>query len=191
MGLKWIAYGAADSARHKSLIAAVELPYNCNVIYAHAGGLVNKKQRDEIVAKFTKKFGDNRMVMLGNMLLEYSMAQNKCDICSFKHAPALDVKIDERISLALMYGAGAKKLQEMLGAIRLSNGDVVSIGDIWMIFPMPSDGISEEELADVDMAKADEEWGPNGETVREMIRNLYHCKTDEEVNKYVRRYLAS
>ena len=55
----------------------------------------------------------------------------------------------------------------------------------------PYNGISEKEQADVDMAKADEEWGPNGETVREMIRNLYHCKADEEVNKYVRRYLAS
>ena len=71
---------SADSTRHKSLIPPVELPYNCNVIYAHAGGLVNKKQRDEIVAKFTKKFGNNRMVMLGSMILEYSLAQNKCDI---------------------------------------------------------------------------------------------------------------
>lgn len=152
---------------------------------------MDKKQRDEIVAKFTKKFGDNRTVMLGSMILDYSIAQNKCDVCFFKHPPALDVKIDERISLALMYGAGGKKLQEMLGAIRLSNGDVVSLGDIWMIFPMPPDGISEQELAAVDMAKGEEEWGPNGETIREMIKNLYQCKTDEEVDKYVRRYLAS
>ena len=55
----------------------------------------------------------------------------------FKRKPALNVKIDQKLSLALMYGAGPKKLQEMLDNISLSDGQVVSFSEIWVILPMP------------------------------------------------------
>jgi hypothetical protein len=90
-----------------------------------------------------------------------------------------------------MYGGGAEKLQQMLEQISLSNGEVVSFAKIWTIFPMPQGGIAEEELAAVDLSGGDDVSGPNGETVREMIRAVYHCESKEEEDKFLRRYLAS
>ena len=99
--------------------------------------------------------------------------------------------IGQQINLALMYGAGAKKLQEMLENIKLSDGDKISIGEIWTINPMPSGGFSKEGLDSVDMAEAEQVAGPNGETLREMIKNTYHCESRDEEDYYLRRYMAS
>ena len=86
-----------------------------------------------------------------------------------------------------MYGAGAEKLKELLERIELSNGDRVSITEIWTLTPMPPDGFSEEELNAVDLSAADQKTGPNRETIREMIRQTYHCESSAEKEKYVRR----
>jgi len=144
----------------------------------------------EIIEKIEKEFG-SRMGFLGYQILMLSMAGQKCDITFFKKKPAIDVKIDQQINLALMYGSGAKKLQEMLENIKLSNGDSVSIGEIWTINSMPKGGFTKEELASVDMTEAEQEAGPKGETLREMIKNTYHCKSKDEEDYYLRRYIAS
>ncbi len=151
---------------------------------------VDEKEKAEMMKTLKARFGD-AMGMLGFMVLELSVSGQPCDVTFRNKPPALDVKIDQTITLALMYGAGAKKLQEMLNNISLSNGDVVSLGEIWTIHPMPVDGISEEDLAAVDLSDGEEVSGPNGETVREMIRDVYHCKSKEEEDKFLRRYLAS
>ena len=103
----------------------------------------------------------------------------------------IDVTLDARIAFGLMYDADPKKMKELLPKIRLSNGDTVSLDEIWVVFPMPEGGFTEGELKGVDLALGEEQWGPNGETVREMIRNVYHCESDEEEEKFLRRYLAS
>jgi hypothetical protein len=149
-----------------------------------------EKEKAEMMKKLTARFGD-AMGMLAFMVLELSLSGQPCDVTFHDKPPALDVKIDQKISLALMYGAGAKKLQDMLSNISLSNGDVVSIGEIWTVHPMPVDGIPQEELAGVDLAEGEEQFGPNGETLREMIRNVYHCGSKQEEDKFLRRYLAS
>jgi len=56
---------------------------------------------------------------------------------------------------------------------------------------MPVGGLSEKELAAVDLGEGEQRFGPNGETLREMIRNVYHCKTNDEEELFLRRYLAS
>ena len=144
----------------------------------------------EMIAKLEKEFG-SRLGFLGHQILMLSMTGQKCDITFFKKKPAIDVKIDQQINLALMYGAGAKKLQDMLENIKLSNGDSVGIGEIWTINPMPPGGYSKKELDSVDMTEAEQVAGPNGETLREMIKNTYHCKSKDEEDYYLRRYIAS
>ena len=150
----------------------------------------NEKEKIEMMEKLKARFGDGRG-MLAHILLQLSMSGQPCDVTFFDRPAALDVKIDQKITIALMYGAGAEKLQEMLEQISLSNGDVVSFGKIWMIFPMPAGGISKEELAAVDLSDGEEQFGPNGETIREMIHNVYHCKSKKEEEEFLRRYLAS
>jgi len=88
-----------------------------------------------------------------------------------------------------MCGAGAKKLQEMLENISLSNGRVVSFSDIWMVLPMPERGFTADQLAGVDLKDGEEKAGLNGETIRKMIRDIYHCKSREEEDRFLRRYL--
>jgi hypothetical protein len=146
--------------------------------------------KSEMMKRLKERFGDP-MGMLGFMILDLSVSGQPCDVTFRKKPAALDVTIDNKISLALMYGAGARKLQEMLESIHLSNGDVVSINEIWTVHPMPEGGISEEELAAADLSDGEEQFGPNGETIREMIRNVYHCKSKEEEDRFLRRYLAS
>ena len=120
-----------------------------------------------------------------------SMTGQPCDVTFYKRRPALDVKIDSAISKALIQGANTQQLREMMDQIQLSNGDVISIHDIWTINSMPKEGVPKEAIETVDMSDADIPAGPNGETIREMIRATYFCKTKEEEDYYVRRYLAS
>jgi hypothetical protein len=56
---------------------------------------------------------------------------------------------------------------------------------------MPQAGFSEDELAAVDLAEAEEPAGPNGETLRKMIRDTYHCKDRDQEDYYLRRFIAS
>lgn len=144
----------------------------------------------DMIAKLEKEFG-SRLGFLGHQILLLSMTGQKCDITFFKKKPAINVKIDPQINLALTYGAGSKKLKEMLENIRLSNGDKVSIGEIWTINPIPSGGFSKEELDSVDTTEGELIAGPNGETLREMIKNTYHCETRDEEDYYLRRFIAS
>jgi hypothetical protein len=119
------------------------------------------------------------------------MTGQPCNVTFFKRKPALGVKISQKIDVALMYGAGAQKLKELLERIELSNGDRVSIVEIRTLNPMPAKGFSEEELAAVDLSEADTEVGPSGETLREMIRETYHCESLAEEEKFLRRFIAS
>jgi hypothetical protein len=148
---------------------------------------MNKKK---VMENLDKHFGGPTGILI-HQIMHLSMTEQLCDITFRKTKPAIDVKIDPKIALALMYGAGAKKMQEILSNIRLSNGVTTSLKEIWVVFPMPGKGFTEDELNEVDLALGEDKWGPNGETVREMIRNVYHCKSKEEEEKFLRRYLAS
>ncbi|TLS17237.1 MAG: hypothetical protein FDZ72_15250 [Betaproteobacteria bacterium] len=145
---------------------------------------------NEIMRKIEEEFG-SRMAFLGNQILMLSLTGQPCDVTFYKKKPALNVKIDQKLHIAIMYGAGAAKLKAMLESIHLSNGDRVSIAEIWTVNPMPADGLSEEDLAAIDLADGEEKVGPNGETLRQMVSETYHCATIAEEDFYLRRFIAS
>jgi hypothetical protein len=138
-----------------------------------------------------KEIFPTRESHLGGQITTLSRTGQPCDVTFYQRPPILDVVIDQKINLALMYGAGAKKLQEMLNAIHFSDGSVAGFGEIWTINPMPEDGIPEEELNAVDLASAEEPSGPQGETLRKMISETYHCKSRAEEDRFLRRFIAS
>jgi hypothetical protein len=148
------------------------------------------KEEQRLLKEMQKLYPD-RFSLLGKQILHFSLSGQLCDITFRDRGPILDVKIGQQITLALMYGAGPKKLKEMLENIPLSNGEHVSINDIWVIVPMPKGGIPQDELDAVDLSEGTKQAGPNGETVREMIRETYHCNSTEEEDRYLRRFLAS
>jgi len=145
---------------------------------------------NEAMRKIEEEFG-SRLAFLGYQIVMLSMTGQPCDITFYKRKPIINVTIDQQINLALMYGAGAKKLKEMLENIKLSNGETISIAEIWTINPMPKNGFTDEELAAVDLSEAEEKVGPNGETLRKMISDTYHCQSREEEDYYLRRFIAS
>ena len=145
---------------------------------------------NEMMKKIEEKFG-SRMAFLGNQLLMLSLTGQPCDVTFYKKKPALNVKIDQKLHIAIMYGADAEKLKEMLESIHLSNGERANIAEIWTVNPMPADGLSEEELAAVDLADGEEKVGPNGETLRKMVSETYHCATIAEEDFHLRRFIAS
>ena len=146
--------------------------------------------QNETMKKIQDQFG-SREAFLGYQLITLSMIGQPCDITFFNKAPVLDVVIDPQLNLAVAYGAGATKLLEKLTNLKLSNGQVVSIDDIWTVNPMPKGGLGDEDLAGVDLAAAEEKSGPNGETLRQMIRETYHCQNQDDEDYYLRRFIAS
>lgn len=51
--------------------------------------------------------------------------------------------------------------------------------------------VPEDELQAVDLFRAEEGVGPNGEKLRKMIGDTYHCASKEEEDYYLRRFIAS
>ncbi len=139
---------------------------------------------------FEEIFGP-RFTLLGRQLLTVSCFGRKCDITFFKSEPAIDVTVDQRLGLALCCGVGPEMFYKLLQDIRLSNGTVVQMSDIWTINAMPDGGFTEEELEGVDMSQGEEQIGPNGATLRQMIRDTYHCKSRDEEDYYLRRFIAA
>ena len=56
---------------------------------------------------------------------------------------------------------------------------------------MPAEGFQDGELEAVDLTSAEEKVGPNGETLRRMISETYHCSSREEEDEYLRRFISS
>ncbi len=154
----------------------------------------NDKEFKRGLHRLKEVFGD-RVSMLFHQLHYLAISGRPCDICTYSGKRYLDVEVDSNFVVVIMYGAGPRKLAEMLKEIKLSKKGhptaKVSIEDIWAINPMPIAGFSKDELDKVDMSKGEEKWGPEGETLREMIRNEYHCKDENEVDDFLRRFLAS
>lgn len=135
------------------------------------------------------RFGSHEEFIF-HQLLQTALSGSRCDVTLFNGKPHIDVKVVPKFMYGLMYGAGAKKLAELLSEIPLSDGSTVSFSQIWTINSMP-DSISQAELDAVDLSQADKKSGPNGETLREMIPKTYHCSSRAEEDKYLRRFIAS
>jgi len=140
--------------------------------------------------EFEEIFGV-RFTLLARQILVLSALGQMCDVTFFRNEPAIDVTVDEGLALAAMRGAGPARLYEMFRGIRLSNGSVVNMSDIWTINRMPKDGFTREELEAVDISRSEERVGPDGRTLRKMIKDTYHCKSKEEEDYYLRRFIAS
>lgn len=156
----------------------------------------NKDLKDlkEGLRRLDEIFGD-RLGLLFHQLVQLAMSGQPCDITTYSGNRYLDVEVDSNFINAMNYGVGPRKLAEMLDKIKLHRTGhptaKVSIQDIWTINPMPIGGFSQDQLDKVDMSKGEEKWGPQGETLREMMRNEYHCKDENEVDHFLRRFLAS
>jgi hypothetical protein len=143
----------------------------------------------EAIKRLEQHFGD-RVGMLTHTLTLLSTSGQPTDVTFYRRKPILDVRVSVKLGAARLYGL-EDHVPRVLKRIEFSNGMTANISEIWTINPMPAEGFTQEELDNVDLSEGDQQAGPQGETVRKMIRNTYHCKSRKETDYYLRRWIAS
>jgi hypothetical protein len=143
----------------------------------------------EAIKRLEYHFGSRDGMLIHNLTVLSSSGQ-PADVTFYKRKPLLDVQISAKIAAARLYGLGSH-LTRILKRIEFSNGATANLAEIWTINPMPTDGFTDEALAAVDLAEGEKRHGPNGETLRRMIRATYQCKSRKETDFYLRRWIAS
>jgi hypothetical protein len=143
----------------------------------------------EAMKRLEQEFG-GREGMLTHTLTMLSTSGQPTDVTFYRRKPILDVRVSTKLGAARLYGLESH-VPRLLKRIEFSNGVVASLGEIWTVNPMPMGGFSLEELAAVDLSEAEQRIGPQGETMRKMIRKTYHCKSRKETDFFIRRWIAS
>lgn len=132
----------------------------------------------------------SRLQHLMQQFLRLSMVEGYCDITFYDKPPIIGARISPKLNAAMMYGAGAAKMNDLFTHIETRNGVVFSIHDVWVVVEFPGGLPSEKDLADVDLADGEARL-PQGITLREMAREIYKCETDVEAEIALRRVLAA
>jgi len=132
-----------------------------------------------------------RFDTIGAELIELSESGRPVDITFYNKKPMLDVCVSSELDQVLKKGVVVEDLHLLLGDLALSNGERINMMDVWTIYEMPEDGLSEDDLAAVDMSEGDDVVGTTGETLRQMISATYHCETPEDEEYFLRRFLAA
>jgi hypothetical protein len=143
----------------------------------------------EAMKRLEQHYG-SREGMLTRTLIFLSTTGQPTDVTFYRRKPILDVRVSTKLGAAELYGLETR-IPSLLRRIEFSDGTVVGLKEIWTVNPMPKGGISQAELDAVDLAKGEERAGPRGETIRKMIRKTYHCKSRAEVDRLLRRFIAS
>jgi len=143
----------------------------------------------EAIKRLEQHFGD-RVGMLTHTLTMLSTSGQPTDVTFYKRKPVVDVRVSAKLGAARLYGL-EEHVPRVLKRIEFSNGMTANISEIWTINPMPMEGFTQEELEHVDLSEGEQQAGPKGETIRKMIRNTYHCKSNKETEYYLRRWIAS
>ncbi|MGP5354157.1 transposase [Pseudomonas helleri] len=123
-------------------------------------------------------------------LVDLSRREGYCDITFHNAPPLIGVRLSPKLNAALMYGAGAAKIAELLDCVETRGGKVFRAVDVWVIIQFPFGLPSDEDLANVDLSDGDNEVLP-GKSMRLMAKEVYHCKDDVEAEAMLRRVLAS
>jgi hypothetical protein len=113
------------------------------------------------------------------------------DVTFHDREPLLEVTLDrsyaQEFCATLVYGGSALRLIALFKHVRFADGTSVCGSQIWTINYMPPD----LDPRGVDMAQAEEVIGFSGETLREIVRNTYRCKTRAEEDHFIARWIAS
>ncbi len=97
---------------------------------------------EQEITRLTEQFGVG-LGLRAYHLATLSLTGQPCDVSFIeKKRAAVDVTIDQGISLALKDGAGPEELRRIFSEIRLSDGQVVALAEIRLVLPMPHGGLS-------------------------------------------------
>jgi hypothetical protein len=130
-----------------------------------------------------------------DMLMFQAQRDLPFDVTFVDREPILEVRLDancaRQLSSILTHRGGVKPLAAALNALKFSDGTTASFSSIWGIHPMPVTGFTILALDNADMSEAEIPAGLNGETIREMARQMYRCRTEAEEDYLLRRFIVS
>jgi hypothetical protein len=114
------------------------------------------------------------------------------DATFYKREPILEVTLNKsyarNLCAALMYDQEPRRLKELLDHVKFSDGTVVKASEIWALNLIPDD----LDVNGIDLARAEEVViGFGGETLREIIRDTYRCRSRAEEDHFIARWIAS
>jgi hypothetical protein len=113
------------------------------------------------------------------------------DVTFLDREPILEVRLEMDCARQLFAARGTKRLKKVLNALKFSDGTTASLSSIWGIHPMPRTGFTILALDNADLTEGEPTAGPNQETVREMVRTMYRCRTEAEEDYLLRRFIVS
>ena len=114
----------------------------------------------------------------------------KLDVTFYSREPILEVTLDKHFASelckALLYDKGTECLKDLFSCVRFSDGTVAAVTDIWTLNYMP-DNLN---TAGTDLSQGNRVAGSNGETVRQIISETYHCRSRAEEDYFLARWIA-
>ena len=156
--------------------------------------MVSDEEYKSILSELDKRFGGREGFVLHALVISAASGQPTY-ITTYSGKRFLEVTVDPSFIYPFMYGAGPKRIATVMEEIKVRDRQgrksTVSFNDIWIILPIPKEGLSEEVLKAVNISDGDKVDPSTGESIREMVRKSYHCKDEAEVEYFLRRYLAS
>jgi hypothetical protein len=127
-------------------------------------------------------------------LRHYAQTMQRFDATFHNREPILDVTFDKGFARALnaaLRDKDAIRTALLLECVTFSDDTVANIDAIWTISYMPPGGVTIAQMEAANTEEAEARFGPQGETVREMIRNSYRCGSAVEEDWFVHRFIAS
>jgi hypothetical protein len=117
-----------------------------------------------------------------------NLYRQRFDLTTFNGGRYLDCTVPGEFATHLHCAYRPEVLAYRLGRIPIKPREedeiYVALGDIWIVNPIKPSGISDEDVAGADVSQI-------GPEMRRAIREGFHCKDKQELDYFLRRYLAS
>jgi hypothetical protein len=144
---------------------------------------MNLTELTEALSRCEEIFGSRFEHLLWQIGWYVEHAHQRFDVTFYDREPLLEVTLAKDFA----HEWRPWRREALINRIAFSDGTVVSAAEIWTLNYMPHD----LDITGVDLAEGEQVGGANGETVREIIRHTYHCKSRAEEDFFLSRWIAS
>jgi hypothetical protein len=123
-------------------------------------------------------------------LLHYARTGQMFDVTFYNREPSLEVTLTQEFAYEFLIAADSgneSRFRQLCLWIRFSDGTENGLDGIWTLNYMPHD----LDISDADLGQGEQQIGDQGETMREIIRNTYRCRSRAEEDFFLARFIAS
>jgi hypothetical protein len=144
----------------------------------------------KVLQRMEEVFGSRLEHLIWQLTFYAVHPEAQFDITFYDREPILGASLDAKYARAFrqLKPSGGKNLKTLCERIVLSDGTVTDSSKIWTLNYMPDDL---DAAAVTDLSPGEQVIGAGNETVREIIRDTYRCKSHAEEDYFLRRWIAS